>query len=770
MFNNINIKTKIIMISVVGLLIMSTILGFISVNEAKDALMQKSHDSLTFSRDNKLQQIQKFFKRASNDIKVLSKSKNVDQLAYELKSLYYQINIKKDDKFPIDDSMFIDTISSSERFFKNYIKGYNYEDIYLIDAKKGHVYYSVTKKSDFGENLKSGKLKDSALALVWKNTIENKSITFIDMKTYAPSDNKPTMFLGIPIYEDGYEDGTMLSVLVIQIKTEDINKIMQSRQGYGTSQEDYLVGADYLMRSDSFLNPKTHNVKASFLNPNSNNKKTKAVKNAFSDLSKTEVIDKKLVSYTTVKISKNIKWAIISEIDESEVLETPTLLKNKIAIISFVLLLFISFIIYVFINKGIIAPLNAFQNGLLQFFKYLNRENLEIQLLNEKSNDEIGKMSKVVNENIKNVNQKMKEDREVIEETITVLKEFERGDLNQRVTLTTQNPELKELTKLLNNMAKNLSFNIDNILDVLDEYTNYNYLDKVDTKGIKEHLLRLANGINSVRDSITETLIENEQNGTTLDKSSNILIENVSILNTNANQSAVALEETAAAINEIRSNISNSTENIIQMSLNAKELTSSVKEGEKLASKTTVAMSEINEQVSEITNAIGIIDQIAFQTNILSLNAAVEAATAGEAGKGFAVVAQEVRNLASRSATAANEIKIIVENATQKANEGKQIASKMIDGYSGLNENIERTLSLISSVETASKEQNLGIEQIDNAINSLDEQTQQNAAISNKTNEIAIETDSIAKKIVSTVAKKKFHDKNDLKEELEIKN
>ncbi|WP_258239336.1 methyl-accepting chemotaxis protein, partial [Arcobacter sp. CECT 8989] len=138
-------------------------------------------------------------------------------------------------------------------------------------------------------------------------------------------------------------------------------------------------------------------------------------------------------------------------------------------------------------------------------------------------------------------------------------------------------------------------------------------------------------------------------------------------------------EETAAALNEIRSNISNSTENIIQMSLNAKELTSSVKEGEKLASKTTVAMSEINEQVSEITNAIGIIDQIAFQTNILSLNAAVEAATAGEAGKGFAVVAQEVRNLASRSATAANEIKIIVENATQKANEGKQIASKMID-------------------------------------------------------------------------------------------
>merc|ERR1711991_1300727 len=102
---------------------------------------------------------------------------------------------------------------------------------------------------------------------------------------------------------------------------------------------------------------------------------------------------------------------------------------------------------------------------------------------------------------------------------------------------------------------------------------------------------------------------------------------------------------------------------------------SAVHTGQNLATKTASSMDEINTEVNAINESITIIDQIAFQTNILSLNAAVEAATAGEAGKGFAVVAQEVRNLASRSAEAAKEIKDLVESATIKANDGKKISS-----------------------------------------------------------------------------------------------
>ncbi|MCG3720476.1 methyl-accepting chemotaxis protein, partial [Aliarcobacter butzleri] len=168
-------------------------------------------------------------------------------------------------------------------------------------------------------------------------------------------------------------------------------------------------------------------------------------------------------------------------------------------------------------------------------------------------------------------------------------------------------------------------------------------------------------------------------------------------------------------------------------------------------------------QVNLINEAISVIDQIAFQTNILSLNAAVEAATAGEAGKGFAVVAQEVRNLASRSAEAAKEIKAIVENATNKANDGKLIASNMIQGYKELNQNISQTMNLISDIQNASKEQLLGIEQINDAVNQLDRQTQQNAMVASQAHDIAIVTDEISKLIVSDADEKEFAGKDKVK-------
>ena len=258
-------------------------------------------------------------------------------------------------------------------------------------------------------------------------------------------------------------------------------------------------------------------------------------------------------------------------------------------------------------------------------------------------------------------------------------------------------------------------------------------------------------------------LIENKKNGLTLDESSDILLNNINTLNINSNEAATALKETAAALEEVTSNISNNTQNVIQMAKHGHEVKNSVAKGQDLANQTTTAMDEINTEVTAINDAISVIDQIAFQTNILSLNAAVEAATAGEAGKGFAVVAQEVRNLASRSAEAANEIKTLVENATSKANTGKKIADEMIDGYTHLNQSISKTLDLISNVESASKEQQNGIVQINNAVTSLDTQTQENASIASETKHVATQTDEIAKLIVEDANEKEFNGKNSVK-------
>ncbi|UWY61404.1 HAMP domain-containing methyl-accepting chemotaxis protein [Aliarcobacter butzleri] len=439
-----------------------------------------------------------------------------------------------------------------------------------------------------------------------------------------------------------------------------------------------------------------------------------------------------------------------------------SLITIVILIVGLIILIF-AVIISITLSRNISNLINTLQTGLLNFFAYLNREKTTVEPINLNSEDEFGVMAKVVNENILKTQKGIEEDRKLIDETIAVLSEFEQGDLCQRLNIEVSNPALMQLKNVLNLMGENLESNVNNVLDILEQYSNHNYLNKIDQKGIKEHLLKLANGVNNLGESITSILIENKSNGLTLENSSSLLLENVDRLNISSNEAAASLEETAAALEEITSNIRNTTGNIAKMATYSNEITKASSEGEKLATQTNQAMDEINTQVNLVNDAISVIDQIAFQTNILSLNAAVEAATAGEAGKGFAVVAQEVRNLASRSAEAAKEIKDIVENATKKANEGKDIANEMIEGYKGLNDSISQTINLISDVEMSSKEQLLGIEQINDAVNSLDQQTQQNAMVASQSNDIAVTTDKIAKLVVSNANAKEFKGKNEVK-------
>ncbi|OCL84851.1 Methyl-accepting chemotaxis protein II [Arcobacter porcinus] len=454
----------------------------------------------------------------------------------------------------------------------------------------------------------------------------------------------------------------------------------------------------------------------------------------------------------------------LNEINKSAIKlrEEANIRLNISLIIIFVVSIAFFIVLSIIISNSIIKSINNFKSGLLSFFLYLNRETNEIKLLDDTSLDEFGQMAKVVNQNILKTQKGIEEDRKLIDETIAVLSEFESGDLCQRLNIEISNPALMELKYVLNKMADNLEKNIDNILDILEQYSKYNYLNKINQKGLKEHLLKLANGVNNLGNSITEMLVENKNNGLTLEDSSTILLANVDKLNLSSNEAATSLEETAAALEEITSNIRNNTNSISQMASLSKSVTSSATSGENLANKTNNSMDEINTQVSSINEAIEVIDQIAFQTNILSLNAAVEAATAGEAGKGFAVVAQEVRNLANRSAEAASEIKRIVEEATVKANEGKEIARDMIDGYKDLNNNISKTMNLISDIQNASNEQLLGIEQINDAVNELDRQTQQNAMVATQTHDIALSTDKIAKLIVKNTNDKEFLGKNEI--------
>jgi len=289
-------------------------------------------------------------------------------------------------------------------------------------------------------------------------------------------------------------------------------------------------------------------------------------------------------------------------------------------------------------------------------------------------------------------------------------------------------------------------------------YTNDDFRPQIDIDPkLKADLLAVMKSINILGQTLNNNAKLNLTNGQTLESNANSMSTSVNHLATRANQQAASLEETAAAVEEITSITRNNAQNAIAMSDLSQKVQESANSGQKLANATASAMTEIDEQVSAINEAISVIDQIAFQTNILSLNAAVEAATAGEAGKGFAVVAQEVRNLASRSAEAANEIKAIVEIATSKANDGKKISDEMITGYQELDDHVNNTIKLIQDVATSTKEQMQGVEQINDAITTLDSATQQNASEATNVANVADEVSQMANVLVADAKSKKFN-------------
>jgi methyl-accepting chemotaxis protein len=371
-------------------------------------------------------------------------------------------------------------------------------------------------------------------------------------------------------------------------------------------------------------------------------------------------------------------------------------------------------------------------------------------------------MSRLINENIENTKRNIQKDKELIKNTIAVANQINKGNLNTKISADSNNPALNDLKNIINEMLHTLNENIQNIMKVLNSYSKLDFRPKISENDLEGVIKELEEDVNILRNVITETLVENKRSGMILGQNAQTLTHNMDKIANAANDQATRLEETAASLEEITSNIKNNTQTTVQMAEFGNKLKNSATTGQVLATNTAKAMEDINAQTTAINEAITVIDQIAFQTNILSLNAAVEAATAGEAGKGFAVVAQEVRNLASRSAEAAKEIKTLVENAKMKTSDGKKIASSMIEGYHELNENIEKTISLIDNVTNASKEQSIGMSQINDAVNNLDKITQQNATSASEADTIARQTLDISNVIIEHANAKEFDGKNDI--------
>ena len=393
-----------------------------------------------------------------------------------------------------------------------------------------------------------------------------------------------------------------------------------------------------------------------------------------------------------------------------------------------------------------------------QFIKFISYDKSEFDYIESTGNSKVDAMFKEWNEEIKIVDRRNKDDMKVLGEVVLTADKVEQGIYKTKIKAESSNPTIMTLKNTLNKMLTSLDDSTSRILRVVNSYTNDDFTDSIKVvDNYKDDMKLLMESINKLGSSLGKNAKTNFQNGETLEQNATIMTSSMNNLASKANEQAASLEQTAAALEEITSITRNNTQNAVKMATLGQIVKKSVFTGEELASKTASSMDEINSKVQAINEAITVIDQIAFQTNILSLNAAVEAATAGEAGKGFAVVAAEVRNLANRSADAAREIKNLVQEATMKANEGKTVSADMIDGYKELNKNISETIHIIEDVSKASKEQITGIEQINDAVNMLDRVTQENANESNQVKSVAQNVSILAHELLTDAKSKKFN-------------
>ncbi|AXX87050.1 MCP-domain signal transduction protein [Malaciobacter marinus] len=407
--------------------------------------------------------------------------------------------------------------------------------------------------------------------------------------------------------------------------------------------------------------------------------------------------------------------------------------------------------------KRIVGGIDRLREYLDDFMQYAFMKSNKIRRAEYIKKDEIGQILESFNEYFDSFDKIRKDDMRVLGEIVLVMNKVEQGIFRCRINSSTENPMIMTLKKTINKMLDTQEDNMKELENTLESYSNDDYTKQIlISPKLKERMLSVMKGVNALGEALTTTAKTNLSNGTMLERNSDTMRGSMNNLAAKANEQAASLEQTAAAVEEITSITRNNADNANKMGELSSTVRGSVTKGRDLASKTAGSMDEINTQVSSINEAISVIDQIAFQTNILSLNAAVEAATAGEAGKGFAVVAGEVRNLANRSAQAAKEIKDLVEDATSKASEGKVISDDMIKGYEELNNHINETIHIIENVSAASKEQMTGIEQINDTITMLDRVTQENASEATQISNIASDVSKMAKELVNDAKSKQF--------------